>query len=296
MVTVGTRGSFWVLVTATLALEGVAVAAAGLLGWQLLGCYWYRIPLPANPICTTNLWPFAATPWVILALVGLAVVVAVAVGGRTVLRNLHGARSVVRGLLAARVPASDRIEEAAAAAGLSGLVDEVACPAPLAETYGLARPRVLVSTGLLARLDDDQLEAVLAHETEHVRRRDPLRVAVTRSAADATFPFPVLRPLAEHAALDAELRADRCAIDRVGIGPLASALAAVLDSPGRATIDDVAVCGIHGLAERIRYLRDGREPVLRVDSWRVGVSAASLVGLAAVALLLVRAVLASYAT
>lgn len=295
MVTVGTRGSFWALVTATLALEGVAVAAAGLLGWQLLGCQWYRVPLPANPICTGYWWPFEAMPWVMLTLVGVTVVVAAAVGGRTVMRNLRGARSVVGRLLATSVPTSDRLEEAVTATGLSGRVDEVACPAPLAETYGLAGPRVLVSTGLLARLDDKQLQAVLAHEAEHVRRRDPLRVAITRFAADATFPFPVLRPLAEHAVLDAELRADRCASDRVGIGPLASALAAVLDAPYSATIDHLAICGIHGLAERIRYLRDGREPILRVDAWRVGVSAASLVGLAAVALLLVRAVLASYA-
>ncbi len=38
---------------------------------------------------------------------------------------------------------------------------------------GVGTPVITVSTGALARLDDDALRAALAHELEHLRRRDP---------------------------------------------------------------------------------------------------------------------------
>lgn len=43
-----------------------------------------------------------------------------------------------------------------------------------AATVGIIAPRVVLSRGLLDALPDEHLEAVLAHERAHVRRRDPL--------------------------------------------------------------------------------------------------------------------------
>ncbi|MGH2370214.1 MAG: M48 family metalloprotease, partial [Chloroflexota bacterium] len=45
---------------------------------------------------------------------------------------------------------------------------------PLALTWGLRRPTVLLSAWMLERLDRRELEAVLAHELGHVARRDYL--------------------------------------------------------------------------------------------------------------------------
>src|SRR5205823_14023272 len=45
---------------------------------------------------------------------------------------------------------------------------------PLALTYGLWRPTVLLSTWMVEQLDARELEAVLAHEIGHVARRDYL--------------------------------------------------------------------------------------------------------------------------
>jgi hypothetical protein len=101
-----------------------------------------------------------------------------------------------------------------AAARRSG-VGEVVCldgPASSAFCAGLLRPRVFVTGGMVAALADEELEAVLVHEAEHARRRDPLRRLE-----------------------DAELTADRAAIDRVGRSPLARALRATA-SPATPTV------------------------------------------------------------
>jgi Zn-dependent protease with chaperone function len=92
---------------------------------------------------------------------------------------------------------------------------------------GLLRPRVYVSTGLVQRLGSDQLRAVLLHEIEHARRRDPLRRLVHRALADVGFVVPLLAWWAARHQRHSELRADRAAITAVGARPVAAAMLAV---------------------------------------------------------------------
>jgi Zn-dependent protease with chaperone function len=115
-----------------------------------------------------------------------------------------------------------------AAVGRSG-VGEVVCldsPATSAFCAGLLRPRVFVTSGMVAALADEELDAVLVHEAEHARRRDPLRRLVGRAAADVLFWLPLVGWWTRHRLEDAELAADRAVIDRVGRSPLARALRA----------------------------------------------------------------------
>jgi hypothetical protein len=83
---------------------------------------------------------------------------------------------------------------------------------PLAFCAGLLRPRVYVSTGALALLDDTALDAVLAHERHHARRRDPLRLAAGRVLARALFFMPGLGELSARQQSLAELSADESAL------------------------------------------------------------------------------------
>ena len=84
---------------------------------------------------------------------------------------------------------------------------------PRAFCAGLLRPRVYVSTGALALLDDAALSAVLAHERHHARRHDPLRLAAGRVLARALFFLPELGDLVERQQALAELSADETAVD-----------------------------------------------------------------------------------
>src|SRR5712691_7874217 len=61
---------------------------------------------------------------------------------------------------------------------------------PLALTSGIVRPMVLLSTWMVEHLDRRELEAVLAHELEHVARRDYLVVWLATMLRDAFFYMP----------------------------------------------------------------------------------------------------------
>jgi Zn-dependent protease with chaperone function len=121
------------------------------------------------------------------------------------------------------------LARAARAAGLDArrLAVVVGLPNP-AFTAGLLHPRVYVAAELDARLDEEELTMVLAHEAEHLRRRDPLRLSVLRFLARLLFWLPALRRLADDVADEAEVAADdaagRAVADPRGPLFLASAL------------------------------------------------------------------------
>ena len=109
----------------------------------------------------------------------------------------------------------------------------IADPQPRAFCAGLLRPRVYVSTGAVAILDEEALSAVLAHERHHARRLDPLRLATGRVLARALFFLPELADLLERQQALAELSADESAIDvePANRSALARAMLSFSDAP-----------------------------------------------------------------
>lgn len=59
-----------------------------------------------------------------------------------------------------------------------------------AGTVGFWRPRIIVATDFVARLDADEVHAVYAHEATHVRHRDPLRIWLAQLVTDLQWPWP----------------------------------------------------------------------------------------------------------
>ena len=114
-------------------------------------------------------------------------------------------------------------------------------PQPRAFCAGLFWPRVYVSAGAVAILDEAALSAVLAHERHHARRRDPLRLAAGRVLADALFFLPGLAALVERQQALAELSADESAVN---VAPanrpaLARAMLSFSDIPGSSGSDGI---------------------------------------------------------
>jgi hypothetical protein len=117
---------------------------------------------------------------------------------------------------------------------------------PRAFCAGLLRPRVYLSTGAVAILDDEALSAVLAHERHHARRHDPLRLATGRVIARALFFVPELGDLVERQQALAELSADESAMSSAPANrsALARAMLSFSDTPasaGSIGIDPVRV-------------------------------------------------------
>lgn len=159
-------------------------------------------------------------------------------------------------LLEWRTPASgSAMESAVRDAGLTApqvrLVDGLPSPA---FTAGFWTPHVYVASGLHALLSAEQMQAVLAHEAAHVRRRDPLRLSAVRFLACTLFYLPALRRLADDAADEAEIAADDEAAlgDGAGCDPvvLASALVEIASRWPRRTDGSARVpLPIAGVAE-----------------------------------------------
>lgn len=131
-----------------------------------------------------------------------------------------------------------------------------------------------MSTGAVAALTTEELDAVMAHEAHHARLRDPLRLLVARVVGDALFFLPAVRRLADRYGALAELAADRAATRGRGARALASALL-IFEAV------DPAVVGI--APERVDSLL-GERPRWELPVGLIVVAAAVLTAVAVVAL------------
>ncbi len=140
--------------------------------------------------------------------------------------------------------------------GIASQVVLVRSAEPCAFCYGLLRPRICVTTALVRRLTQPELEAVLLHEKYHLEQRDPLKVAAGRVVVAGLFFLPVLRGLFDRYLLAKELAADDRAVRGQGRRrSLASAMEKLLTLGGSASpalLRDAAGVGL--INHRIDYL------------------------------------------
>lgn len=122
----------------------------------------------------------------------------------------------------------ERLRRTAARVGVARELRYVREARPFAHCIGVLSPVIVVSDGALRRLRDAELEAVLWHEAQHLRKRDPGRVLVARALASLFVGLPLIEWLAQRFEVAKELDADRAAMRELGDpAPLAGALLAL---------------------------------------------------------------------
>jgi hypothetical protein len=138
-------------------------------------------------------------------------------------------------------------------AGTTGLaVYRTPASRPAAFCFGLFRPRIVFTSGLVERLSDAEQAATFWHEAQHARMREPLRCLLGRLAASTFFWLPLLRDLLDRYTLVRELDADRLATSRTSSSALAGALHEVVADPrfaGAVGFADFAAARVDRLLE-----------------------------------------------
>lgn len=160
---------------------------------------------------------------------------------------------------------------------------------PMALTWGLLRPTLLLSTWMVEHLDRRELEAVVAHELGHVARRDYLVVWLATVLRDAFCYLPTSWAAYRRLQQEKEFACDDLAVGATHRPlALASALAKVWQGAlgGSALGAAQPLVGTDGSIEgRIQRLLAAARPAPSVSRSRavaVGVGASALAGLLAV--------------
>jgi Zn-dependent protease with chaperone function len=261
--------------------------AAGASCWPLLGA---AVAVHAG-LAVLAVAEYAALGWLLRTRFDLAAVTLVlgsalaglAASAWVAAQAARGSRELRRLFRSGRQPLPPAVWSAATALGLAGRVDLVRAGEPFAVTYGLARPRILISDDLARALSPAELAAVFAHERYHLQHRDPARLLAGRLLAAYGCYLPAARWLAGRMALRRELAADRAAAAREGRGVLAGALLKLASLPPCPTVAAASPAGdpAGSLEARVAQLEEGHSPRPRLGPGRMLASGGGLAVLVA---------------
>lgn len=146
---------------------------------------------------------------------------------------------------------------------------------PLAFTVGFRHPFIVFSTGLLALLDVDELEAVVEHESFHQKYYHPLVIFILQLISQALWFVPLTKWCYKNYKIMSELLADEHAINKMGTE--LSISAALLKLIKYCCADNTAPVRVHFSNEAVNYrlmqLVDPHETIpLRADFTTIFVS------------------------
>ena len=229
------RGIFWL--QAVVALAGLGATALALAAALRAVSF---TPPDAGALlaaCRSFVLPHLTVASVLTLALGSVSFAVLALAARAVVRGLRAKRRFLDSLHVLGSFRSTRVFEGSQ---------------PQAFCAGLLRPRVYLSTGAIDALEAEELDAVLAHEAQHARMRDPLRVFCLRVLSESLFFLPALRRLADRYASLSELAADAAAVRASGGDrrPLASALLLFGEAPNPAVVSIAPERVDHLLGER----------------------------------------------
>ena len=158
-----------------------------------------------------------------------------------------------------------------------------------AAVLGVRDPLVVIDRAVLARLDDEELEGVLAHELAHIARRDNLLAWAVAAIRDVAFFVPGAAWAVRSLHREREAAADHDAVAVTGRpAALASGLLAVVDRSGGArpvAHGCAALVPSSSVVDRVQLLL--REDTPSPREHRLELALAAAVSLVAVAVAIV---------
>lgn len=130
---------------------------------------------------------------------------------------------------------------------------------PFAYCLGIKSPKIYISTGIIAKLNRKELEAVLRHEQYHLENHDTFTMIIASVAYSLLPFFPLLGDFIKKYRIQREIQADTFAINKIGSQyPLISALRKLLAFPSLKRVEVAAIADHDTLEPRIYSLLDKR--------------------------------------
>ncbi len=267
---------FWGLLFVTLSLlaMGLGLSLASSRSWlealwHLCRARWENLGL---------LWPLS-----IPLITGIVLIR----GGISLIGQMRATRRFERTFRPLRQPPPAHLRPLFQANGLAATdIIFLDLPKPYAFCTGLWQPRIWLTAGLVDLLSEAELAAVLAHEAEHRRRRDPLRLMISRALQAAFFFLPAVGDLARATELQQEIVADQAAVTRLGDNlPLLCAIQKLLNQDTPRLDKTAAVYSPFNITEaRLRRLLASPAPIRwrrRLAKWGLNLSIMALLAVVA---------------
>ena len=176
-------------------------------------------------------------PFLLVTFTITTLLIAVVTVGIQILKT----RKVLKRNLSRKTLVPSSIKSVIQELNLDGRIDIVKNNGRFSFCYGLLRPKVCLSTGLLKAIDKDELRAVLLHESSHVKNRDPLKIILGKTASYIFFFIPIIYELQKYYLFSKEITADETAVKSGLRRQLAAALSKVL------VIDSEKLSGVAAL-------------------------------------------------
>lgn len=220
-------------------------------------------------VCQKNISNIAVTlphsiPFSVMLLALIVLIIGFLVLGFQIIKTrLYIKRNIGKRILApiAMSKALLRIKILSDELNLDGRIDIVKDKNQFSFCYGIIKPRICLSTGLIKRLDQNELRAVISHESYHLKNYDPLKIIVGKAAALMFFFIPTMRDVLKYYAFSKELAADGEALKNGLKQPLLSALSKLITT-STPKFSGVAALGSDDLEKRIKYLTNQHQKML----------------------------------
>jgi TonB family protein len=179
--------------------------------------------------------------------------------------------------------AARKLHAAIADAGLSPEAVRISSESPGPFVRGGLRPVIVLPDAVVDDLDRDELRAVLIHEREHFRRRDPLRYAVLGVVRSLFWFYPPAWWLTRRIRETTEMACDEAVViaglpAAIYCRSLARTLSLGLTHPGAPSPVGILGHRVSFLRRRLERIRSGRR-FEAMFSHRVTVTAAALAAL-----------------
>ncbi|MBI2596099.1 M56 family metallopeptidase [Candidatus Daviesbacteria bacterium] len=186
-------------------------------------------------------------------------------------------RLYIKRKLGKKVFLPERVKKVASELDLSDKTDIIQDVNKFSFCYGIIRPRICLSTGFIKTLNNEELKAVLLHESYHLGNYDPLKIVIGKAAARMLFFIPALKDLQKYYAFSKEIAADGLAIKNSGKQPLISALSKLITLNKPKFSGVAALASLDDLEMRIKYLTSPQAQVLfRPSIFNISISIAAI--------------------